>query len=150
MGSILPRRSNRRLLQQRRKEDASHFLWLKSIPEGQRMSFSPDLIRQHICSSPYQQNGEDEISKASEGDKENFCLVFAEADQVASSTSLRESEHHSRFLVQTFERQNGLGPQCQNLHSHQSHLGSTYIQVDLFATHFSAQLKRFFSWRADP
>ena len=132
MGSILPRRSNRRMLEQRRTEaayqrsgDASRVLCLKSIPEGQRRSLSPDPIRQHVGSSPYQQNGGDEISKASRGDKEKVCLVFAETDQVASSTSPRKSEHHSRFPVQAFERQNRLGPQCQHFQSHQSHLGST-------------------------
>ena len=132
MGSVLPRRSNRRMLEQQRTEpayqrfgDASHFLCLKSIPEGQRRSLSPDPIGQHVGSSPYQQNGGEEISKASGGDKENVCLVFTEADQVASSTSPRESEHHSRFFVQAFERQNRLGPQCQPFQSHQSHLGST-------------------------
>ena len=131
MGSVLPRRSNSRMLEQRRTEpayqrfgDASRFLCLKSIPEGQRRSLSPDPIG-HVGSSPYQQNGGDEISKASGGDKENVCLVFAEVDQVASSTSPRKTEHHSRFLVQAFERQNRLGPQCQHFQSHQSHMGST-------------------------
>ena len=82
------------MLEQRRTEtayqrsgDASRVLCLKSIPEGQRRSLSPDPIRQHVGSSPYQQNGGDEISKASGGDRENVCLVFAETDQVASSTS---------------------------------------------------------------
>ena len=69
--------------------------------------------------------GGEEISKASGGDKENVCLVFAETDQVASSTSPRKSEHHSRFPVQALERQNRLGPQCQHFQSHQSRLGST-------------------------
>ena len=52
MGSILPRRSNRRMLEQRRTEpayqrsgDASHFICLKSFPAGQRRSLSPDPNR---------------------------------------------------------------------------------------------------------
>ena len=55
------------------------------------------------------QNGGDEISKASGSDKENVCLVFAEADQVACSTSrhlhqnrLKSAEEHSDQGVHFF------------------------------------------------
>ena len=72
--------------------------------------------------------------------------MFAEADQVASSTSPRESEHHSRFLP------------CRHLRDRTDWVLNANIfrainltwgplQVDLFATWLSAQLR---SWRADP
>ena len=71
--------------------------WLLNfIPEGQGRSLSPDPIRQHVGSSRYQQNGGTRSQRLVEVTKR--ILVFAESDQVASSTSPRESEHHSREL----------------------------------------------------
>ena len=60
------------------------------------------------------------------------------------STSSRESKHQSRFFVQAFKRQNRLGPQCNIFRAINLTWGP--LQVDLFATRFSAQLRRFFSW----
>ena len=132
LGSLLPGRSNRGLLEcgregapYQRARAPCGITSPQVVPEEGGGEVSHDQVRQYDSSSPYKQARWNKISSTSSLDQGNLYVMHGEEHETCSSTPPREGEHHSRLPVKTPQRQDRLDSESEYIPRDQQDLGAT-------------------------